>query len=408
MPNTQPSGKDRERTAPGNGVRDGSGTAATGRRRVLQAAMALMAAPLLTGSLPGTARAAASSDTASGRGAGKGADLPLLTARRTLGSGRAAMEVSALGYGVMGCTYNRGVSPDRKEMVKLIRQAAEHGVTLFDTAEIYGPYVNEELAGEALEPWKGRVIITTKFGHDIEGGRPTGRVDSRPATIRRVCEASLKRLRVDAIELFYQHRYDPKVPVEDVAGTVADLIREGKVRRFGLCEVGADTVRRAHAVCPVTAVQSEYHLMWREPEKELFPTLEELGIGFVPYSPLNRGMLGGGFTPYTRFGANDNRAGLPRFQPENLFRNLEFVEAVSVFARPLGLTCAQVALGWLMRSPRIVPIPGTTKLSHLEENIRAANVSLADADWNRLEAALGKLVVRGDRYGADEQKKINR
>lgn len=228
-------------------------------------------------------------------------DLPLLTQKRTLGSGRFALEVSALGFGVMGTNYNRGVSPDGTAVIDLIRQAAEHGVTLFDTAQVYGPLTNEALAGEALAPYRGKVAITTKFGHSIiDGVYQTGKLNSRPENIRKVAEESLKRLKVDAIDLFYQHRFDPEVPIEDVAGTVGELIREGKVKRFGLCEVGPETIRRAHAEQPVTAVQSEYHLMWREPETDIFPVLEELGIGFVPYSPLNRGFLGGDMTAHTR------------------------------------------------------------------------------------------------------------
>ena len=337
-------------------------------------------------------------------------DLPLITKKRVLGSGPAAMEVSALGFGVMGANYNRGVSPDRVQVIRLIRQAAEHGVTLFDTAQIYGPLTNEKLAGEALAPYKDKVAITTKFGHKIvDGVYHKGELDSTPQNIRKVAEESLKSLGVDAIELFYQHRFDPKVPIEDVAGTVKDLIREGKVKRFGLCEVGPETIRRAHAEQPVTAVQSEYHLMWREPEQDIFPVLEELGIGFVPYSPLNRGMLGGDFTAYTRFDSgNDNRDSLPRFLPDALGKNLMVVETINRFARPRGITGAQAALGWLMQKDWIVPIPGTTKLAHLEENLRATELGLGPADWRELEAALDKVEITGERYPAEQQKQVEK
>lgn len=379
------------------------------RRGVLQAAAALAVAPVLMGGLPGMGIAA---EGRASRTSGKKSalDLPLLTKKRTLGSGKFSMEVSAIGFGVMGANYNRGVSPDRNTMIEVIRQAAEHGVTLFDTAQVYGPLTNEELAGEALAPYKGKVAITTKFGHSIVNGvYQNGKLNSRPENIRRVAEESLKRLKVDAIELFYQHRFDPEVPIEDVAGTVRDLIREGKVKRFGLCEVGPETIRRAHAEQPVTAVQSEYHLMWREPEKDIFPVLEELGIGFVPYSPLNRGFLGGDMTAYTRFDSgNDNRNTLPRFTPEALGKNLMFVEILNRFGRPRGITGAQAALGWLLQKDWIVPIPGTTKLSHLEENIRAASLAVNPEEWKELEEALSKVEIVGDRYPAEQQRQVQR
>lgn len=381
------------------------------RRGVLRAAAALAAAPVLLGGLSGMATAA-EGKTVSSRGVGKKSalDLPLLTQKRTLGGGKFSMRVSALGFGVMGANYNRGVSPDRKTMIEVLRQAAEHGVTLFDTAQVYGPLTNEELAGEALAPYKNKVAITTKFGHSIVNGvYQTGKLNSRPDNIRRVAEESLKRLKVDAIELFYQHRFDPEVPIEDVAGTVKDLIREGKVKRFGLCEVGPETIRRAHAEQPVTAVQSEYHLMWREPEKDVLPVLEELGIGFVPYSPLNRGFLGGDMTAYTRFDSgNDNRNTLPRFTPEALGKNLMFVEVLNRFGRPRGITGAQAALGWLLRKDWIVPIPGTTKLAHLEENIRAASLAVRPEEWKELEEALARLEIVGDRYPAEQQRQVQR
>lgn len=372
------------------------------RRHVLRTAALLAATPALVHGFSGEGLAAEEKKNS--------LDLPLLTKKRTLGSGKFRMEVSALGFGVMGANHHRGISPDRKKVIEVIRQAAEHGVTLFDTAEIYGPLTNEELAGEALAPFKGKVAITTKFGHSIINGvYQTGKLNSRPENIRKVAEESLKRLRVDAIELFYQHRFDPAVPIEDVAGTVKDLIREGKVKRFGLCEVGPETIRRAHAEQPVTAVQSEYHLMWREPEKSIFPVLEELGIGFVPYSPLNRGFLGGDMTAYTRFDSgNDNRNTLPRFMPDALGKNLMFVEVLNRFGRPRGITGAQAALGWLMQKAWIVPIPGTTKLSHLEENIRAASLAVSPAEWKELEHALAKVEIVGDRYPAEQQKQVQR
>lgn len=319
------------------------------------------------------------------------------------------MEVSALGFGVMGMNYNRGAHPDRKAMIELLHQAVERGVTLFDTAQVYGPLINEELAGEGLYPYRDKVSITTKFGHRIVNGRYfDGELDSTPQNIRRVAEESLKRLRVDAIELFYLHRLDPAVPVEEVAGTVKDLICEGKVKRFGLCEVGAHTIRRAHAVQPVTAVQSEYHLMWRRQETEVFPVLRELGIGFVPYSPLNRGFLGGGITEYTRFDSgNDNRVTLPRFTPQAIRTNLALVEALHVFGRPRGLTSAQVALAWMMaKASWIVPIPGTTKPAHLDENLRASDVTLTTAEVQELEAAVASIQIVGDRYPASLQRQV--
>lgn len=377
-----------------------------GRRSIIRMSAIMALAPLAINLFSGkSVKASIESITP-----GKNADMPLLTQKRILGSGPASMEVSALGFGVMGANYNRGISPDKKAMIDLIRQAAEHGVTLFDTAQIYGPLVNEELAGEALAPYKGKVAITTKFGHKIvDGVYHKGELDSTPKNIRKVADESLKRLGVDAIELFYQHRFDPAVPIEDVAGTVKDLIREGKVKRFGLCEVGPETIRKAHAEQPVTAVQSEYHAMWREPEKDIFPVLQELGIGFVPYSPLNRGFLGGDMTEYTRFDSgNDNRNTLPRFKPEALRKNLMFVETLNRFGRPRGITGAQAALGLIMQKDWIVPIPGTTKISHLEENLRAAELPVSKAEWQELENALSALEIMGDRYPAEQQRQIQR
>lgn len=358
--------------------------------------------------IPLTAQNALAAEAASPKPSEAGAVL--MTKRRLLGTGSSSMKVSALGFGVMGMNYNRGFHPDRKALITLLHQAVDHGVTLFDTAEIYGPFINEELAGEALHAYRNRVAVTTKFGHDIVNGKPTGRVNSRPEQIRKVAEGSLKRLRLETIELFYQHRFDPEVPIEDVAGTVKELIREGKVKRFGLCEVGPETIRRAHAVLPVTAIQSEYHLMWREPEAEVLPVCEELGIGFVPYSPLNRGFLGGDITEYTRFDSgNDNRDKLPRFTPEAIKANLAIVDELNRFGRTRGATAAQVALAWLLaKKPWIVPIPGTTKLAHLEENLKAADFTFGSDEISKLEAAIAKIKIVGDRYPASEQKKISR
>ena len=381
------------------------GGTAVHRRGLLKAGAALFAVPAILMGLPGVGLATSPASPAGS------VDIPLIRKRRTLGSGSAALEVSALGFGCMGADYNRGVSPDKKAMTALIRQAVEHGVTLFDTAQVYGPLSNEALVGEALAPYRGKVAITTKFGHRIVNGRyQKGRLDSHPENIRKVAENSLKRLRIDAIDLFYQHRFDPAVPIEDVAGTVGDLIREGKVRHFGLCEVGPETIRRAHAEQPVTAVQSEWHLMWREPEKDVLPVLEELGIGFVPYSPLNRGYLGGDLCEFTRFDSgNDNRGSLPRFTPEAMRANMPIVETLRRFGRPRGLSAAQVALAWLLaRKDWIVPIPGTTKLAHLEENLRAAEVTIPGVDWDKLERKLAVIAVMGDRYPAHEQQQIQK
>lgn len=328
---------------------------------------------------------------------------------RTLGTGHAAMEVSSLGFGCMGMNYNRSQSPDKKECIRIIHEAVDHGVTLFDTAIIYGPLRNELLVGEALEPYKGKVSLTTKFGHEVIDGKGTGRQDSRPATIRRYCEESLKRLRIDSIPLFYQHRFDPNTPIEEVAETINDLIKEGKVQRWGLCEVSADTIRKAHAVCPLTAIQSEYHLMHRLVEENgVLATCQELGIGFVPYSPLNRGFLGGCINEYTQFDTtNDNRHTLPRFQPEAIRANTRIVNELQQFGRTRGMTSAQVALGWLLhKAPWIVPIPGTTKESHLIENLHSLSFNISDRDWMELENKVASIPVVGDRYNAEQQKQV--
>lgn len=332
-----------------------------------------------------------------------------IATRRVLGSGAAALEVSALGFGVMGMTYNRSQHPGKRECMALLHEAVERGVTLFDTAIIYGPLTNERLAGEALAAFRDRICVTTKFGHEVIDGKATDRQDSRPATIRRYCEESLRRLRIDCIPLFYQHRFDPQVPIEEVAGTLGDLIREGKVRCWGLCEVSAETIRKAHAVQPLTAIQSEYHLMHRAVEENgVLDTCRELGIGFVPYSPLNRGFLGGCINEYTAFDPNnDNRPTLPRFQPEAIRANLRIVNVLQEFGRTRGMTSAQVALSWLLqKAPWIVPIPGTTKLSHLEENLRTLSFELPAADWRALEAAVAEIPVVGDRYNAEQQRQV--
>ena len=328
---------------------------------------------------------------------------------RTLGSGKAAMKVSSLGLGLMGMNYNRSQSPDRKECIRLIHEAIDKGVTLFDTAIIYGPLRNELLAGEALEVYRNRIYVTTKFGHEVIDGKATGRQDSRPATIRRYCEESLKRLRIDSIPLFYQHRYDPNTPIEEVAQTISDLIKEGKVQRWGLCEVSADTIRKAHAIQPLTAIQSEYHLMHREVETNgVLDVCKELGIGFVPYSPINRGFLGGCINEYTVFDVNnDNRQTLPRFQPNAIRANTRIVNVLQQFGRTRGMTSAQVALGWLLqKAPWIVPIPGTTKLSHLEENLHTLSFQLSSEEWKELEDAVAAIPVVGDRYNAEQQKQV--
>ncbi|MDE6795502.1 MAG: aldo/keto reductase [Muribaculaceae bacterium] len=328
---------------------------------------------------------------------------------RVLGSGKAAMEVSALGLGCMGMNYNRSQSPDKKECIRIIHEAVDRGVTLFDTAIIYGPLRNELLAGEALAPYKGRVNLTTKFGHEVIDGKGTGRQDSSRATVRRYCEESLKRLRLDTIPLFYQHRFDPNTPVEEVAETMNELIREGKIQRWGMCEVSADTIRKAHAICPLTAIQSEYHLMHRLVEENgVLDTCKELGIGFVPYSPLNRGFLGGCINEYTVFDVNnDNRHTLPRFQPEAMRANTRIVNELQNFGRTRGMTSSQVALGWLLhKAPWIVPIPGTTKESHLLENLHTLAFNVTDSDWEALEMAVAKIPVVGDRYNAEQQKQV--
>ena len=305
----------------------------------------------------------------------------------------------------MGMSFGYGVIADKKQSIDLIRKAVELGVTFFDTAEVYGPFINEELVGEALEPFKGTIKIATKFGFNIGGEG----LDSRPERIRKVAEASLKRLKIDCIDLFYQHRVDPNVPIEDVAGTVKDLIKEGKVKYFGLSEAGVKTIRRAHAICPVTALQSEYSLWWREPELEIMPTLEELGIGFVPFSPLGRGFLTGNFNQNSTFESNDFRSALPRFSPESLKANLVFVDLIKEVAQRKNATPAQIAIAWLLaQKPWIVPIPGTSKIDRLIENLGGASIELNADELQEIETASAKIKLVGNRYPEGHAKLIDR
>ncbi len=324
--------------------------------------------------------------------------------------GKSNLEVSAIGLGCMGMSFGYGPAMDKKEGIALIRAAVERGVTFFDTAEVYGPFTNEELVGEALAPVRSQVKIATKFGFKIDPatGQNQG-VDSRPEHVKEVAEASLKRLKTDVIDLFYQHRVDPSVPIEDVAGAVKDLIQQGKVKHFGLSEAGAKTIRRAHAVQPVTALQSEYSLWWREPEAEILPTLEELGIGFVPFSPLGKGFLTGKISEDTKFDKTDFRNIVPRFTPENRKANQAVVDLVSKVAEQKKATPAQIALAWILaQKPWMVPIPGTTKLHRLEENIGAANVQLTADDLRQIDNASSKIPVQGARYPENLQKLVNR
>lgn len=323
--------------------------------------------------------------------------------------GASSLEVSALGLGCMGMSQSFGLRPPREEMIAFLRAAVERGVTFFDTAEVYGPYHNEELVGEALEPLRDRVVIATKFGFAIDqAGKQTG-VTSRPEHIRAAVEGSLRRLRTETIDLLYQHRVDPEVPIEDVAGTVKALIEEGKARHFGLSEAGVTTIRRAHAVQPVTALQSEYSLFWREPESEILPTLEELGIGFVPFSPLGRGFLTGKVTAGTEFGEGDIRANLPRFQSEALEANLALVDLIKKVAERKNTTVGRVALAWLLaQKPWIVPIPGTRRLERLDENLGSADLELTAEDLAELDRASATVEVHGDRYPEAMQRMIDR
>lgn len=319
--------------------------------------------------------------------------------------GNSSLEVSEIGLGCMGMSFGYGTVADKNEMITLIRKAVEMGVTFFDTAEVYGPYTNEELVGEALRPFRNQVSIATKFGFNI-GGQG---LDSKPERIRKVAEASLKRLRTDHIDLFYQHRVDPDVPIEDVAGTVKDLISEGKVLHFGLSEAGVKIIRRANAVCQVAALQSEYSLWWREPEEEIIPVLEELGIGLVPFSPLGKGFLTGKMDHNTTFDSNDFRSTVPRLSPENIAANLVFVELLQQVAQRKNATPAQIALAWLLaRKPWIVPIPGTTKMHRLTENLGAVSVELSPGELQELNAASSEIKVHGERYSGGSALLINR
>ena len=324
--------------------------------------------------------------------------------------GKSNLEVSAIGLGCMGMSFGYGPAGDKQEMISVIRAAVERGVTFFDTAEVYGPFTNEELVGEALAPFREQVVIATKFGFKLDPntGKQAG-LDSRPEHIKEVAEASLTRLRTDVIDLFYQHRVDPNVPIEDTAGAVKELIQQGKVKHFGLSEAGVQTIRRAHKVQPVTALQSEYSLWWREPEAEVIPTLEELGIGFVPFSPLGKGFLTGKITEDTKFDKGDFRNIVPRFSEENRKANQAVVDLVGRFAQQKKVTPAQIALAWLLaQKPWIVPIPGTTKLHRLEENIGAANVTLSPDELRELGTAAAKIPVQGARYPEELQKLVGR
>lgn len=323
--------------------------------------------------------------------------------------GNSNLEVSAVGLGCMGMSFGYGPPADKQEMIKLIHSAVEQGVTFFDTAEVYGPFTNEELVGEALAPVRKQVVIATKFGFKPASDGKWSELDSRPEHIREAAEGSLKRLRVEAIDLLYQHRVDPNVPIEDVAGAVKDLIQEGKVKHFGLSEAGAQTLRRAHAVQPVAALQSEYSLWWREPEAEILPTLEELGIGLVPFSPLGKGFLTGKIDDSTTFDSNDFRNTVPRFSPEARQANQALVDLISSFAEQKDATPAQIALAWVLaQKPWIVPIPGTTKLHRLGENLSAVNVELTTDDLRELDNLTSQVQVQGARYGESSQKLINR
>ncbi len=320
--------------------------------------------------------------------------------------GQSGLEVSAIGYGCMGLNFGYKSHISRSDAIKVIHAAVEQGVTFFDTAEAYGPFTNEEIVGEALAPFRQKVVIATKFGFK-NGALPD--LDSRPEHIREVCEASLKRLRIETIDLFYQHRVDPHVPIEEVAGTVKDLIKEGKVKHFGLSEAGVKTIRRAHAVQPVTALQSEYSVWWREPEEQILPVLEELGIGFVPFSPLGRGFLTGKISTETKFEDGDFRGRVPRFEKENLRANLAVVDLLKKVAEVKKTTTGQIALAWLLaQKPWIVPIPGTTKIERMAENSRANEIKFTPAELNEINAAIAKIPIRGARYPENLQKRVDR
>ncbi|WCK54828.1 aldo/keto reductase [Aneurinibacillus sp. Ricciae_BoGa-3] len=321
--------------------------------------------------------------------------------------GKSGLEVSAIGLGCMGMSHGYGPASDKKDMISLIHAAIDRGVTFFDTAEVYGPYVNEELVGEALAPFKGKVVIATKFGIQMVDGKQV--LDSKPEQIRRSVEGSLKRLKVDTIDLYYQHRVDPNVPIEEVAGVVQDLIKEGKVKHWGLSEAGVATIRRAHAILPLTAIESEYSMMWRNPEEELLPTLEELGIGFVPFSPLGKGFLTGKIDKSATFVKSDFRSIVPRFKPENLEANQVLVELIKKIAEGKDAAPAQIALAWVIaQKPWIVPIPGTRKMKRLEENLGAVDVKLTPEELSNLNDALSKIEISGDRYPAEYANRVGK
>jgi len=323
--------------------------------------------------------------------------------------GKSNLEVSAIGLGCMGLSFGYGPAVDKQQGISLIRGAVERGVSFFDTAEVYGAYTNEDLVGEALAPFRDQVVIATKFGFKIDDNGKQAGLDSRPEHIKEVADASLKRLRTDRIDLFYQHRVDPAVPIEDVAGAVKDLIQQGKVKHFGLSEAGVQTIRRAHKVQPVAALQSEYSLFWREPEEEILPTLEELGIGFVPFSPLGKGFLTGAITEETKFDKSDFRSVVPRFSEENRKANQALVDLLTKFAQQKRVTPAQIALAWILaQKPWMVPIPGTTKLHRLEENLGAVSVQLAPEDLRQIDDAASKVELQGERYPEAAQRMINR
>lgn len=326
--------------------------------------------------------------------------------QRILGTGQHSITVSALGLGCMGMTFNRSFIPNKKHMVDLVRKAYSLGVTLFDTAEAYGPFTDEELVGEAIAPFRNDIVLCSKFGFDIQNGKLTGGLNSQPAHIRTVVEQSLKRLKTDVIDLLYQHRVDPKVPMEDVAGTVKDLIKEGKVKHFGLSEAGPESIRKAHAVQPVTALQTECSLMTRQPATEVLPVCEELGIGFVPYSPLCRAYLTGYINERTKYNpANDNRPTLPRYKPEAVIANWAIIDVLKTFGDERGYTSAQVALAWLLaQKPWIVPIPGTTKLAHLQENLWSADIDFTETELKQLTDAVAQVNIAGDRYATPQTK----
>ena len=378
-------------------------------KRAVGASAAICIAPALE-------RVAAAGKTISGKSATSAMTIPegmaAVRTHRVLGSGNAAFTVSAMGFGCMGLNHHRSQSPDEKACIRLVHEAIERGVTLFDTAESYGYHKNEILMGKALEGYADRVFVSSKFGHKfVNGVQIRTEEDSTPANIRRVCENSLRNLRVETLGMFYQHRIDPNTPIELVAETVGELIKEGKILHWGMCEVNTETIRRAHKVCPVTAIQSEYHWMHRAVEENgVLALCEELGIGFVPYSPLNRGFLGGMINEYTQFDAtNDNRQTLPRFQPEAIRANTRIVEVLNAFGRTRGMTPAQVTLAWLMNNKEfIVPIPGTTKLSHLEENLRACDIVLTAGEMAELENKVSAIPIVGSRYDALQESKIQK